>query len=110
MPSFQTVSLQEARLKTATGRRAQLVQEYLEYIQQLSEGQAGKLQAVEDEKITAVRRRLGDAGRLASINLVIKRAGEEIYFWVEPSEQERPVRRRRRSRDREVEAGESEVG
>ena len=95
MPSFQTVSLQEARLKTATGRRAQLVQEYLEYIQQLPEGQAGKLQAIEDEKITTVRRRLGDAARLANINLVIKRAGEEIYFWVEPSEQEKPARRRR---------------
>ncbi len=110
MPSFQTVSLQEARLKTATGRRAQIVQEYLEYIKQLQEGQAGKIQAIEHEKITAVRRRLGDAARLASINLVIKRTGEEIYFWVEPSEQEKPARRRRRSRDREVEVGEPEVG
>ena len=109
MPAFQTVPLQEAMLKTATGRRAQLAQEYLQYIRQLPEGQAGKLQAIEDEKITTLRRRLGDAARLARINLVIKRTGEEIYFWVEPSEQERPARRRRGSRDREVEVREPEA-
>ncbi len=106
MPTFEKVPLQEAMLKTATGRRAQLAQEYLQYIQQLPEGQAGKLQAGEDEKITAVRRRLGDAARLAGINLVIKRTGDELYFWVEPSEQEKPARRRRGSRDRDVQVEE----
>ena len=98
MPAFETIPLQQAMLKTATGRRAQLAQEYLQYIQQLAEGQAGKLQAREDEKITTVRRRLGDAARLAGKNLVIKRTGEDLYFWVEPTGEERPRRRGRRPR------------
>ena len=106
MPKFETVSLQEAQLKTATGKRAQLAKEYLEYIQQLPEGQAGKLQPSEDERISTVRRRLGDAARLAGINLVIKRTGDELYFWVESSAEQKPSRRRRSRRtdvDPEVE-------
>ncbi len=99
MPAFETITLQEAILKTATGRRAQLAQEYLQYIQQLAEGQAGKLQASEDEKLSPVRRRLGDAGRLAGKNLVIRRTGEDLYFWVEPTGDQRPRRRGRRQRD-----------
>ena len=98
MPAFETIPLQEAMLKTSTGRRAQLAQEYLQYIQQLAEGQAGKLQASEGEKLSTVRRRLGDAARLAGKNLVIKRTGEDLYFWVESSEEQRPRRRGRRPR------------
>ena len=98
MPAFETIPLQEAMMKTATGRRAQLAQEYLQYIQQLAEGQAGKLQASDDEKLSTVRRRLGDAARLAGKNLVIKRTGEDLYFWVEPTG-EQPRRRGRRQRD-----------
>ncbi len=99
MPAFETIPLQEAMMKTATGRRAQLAQEYLPYIQQLAEGQAGKLQASEDEKLSSVRRRLGDAARLAGKNLVIKRTGEDLYFWVEPTGEQGPRRRGRRPRD-----------
>ncbi len=99
MPTFNQVPLQEAMMKTATGRRAQLAQEYLQYIQQLAEGQAGKLQASDDEKLSTVRRRLGDAARLAGKNLVIKRTGEDLYFWVEPAGEQRPRRRGRRQRD-----------
>ena len=91
MPAFETIPLQEAILKTSTGK-------YLQYIQQLAEGQAGKLQASEGEKISTVRRRLGDAARLAGKNLVIKRTGEDLYFWVEPSEEQRPRQRGRRPR------------
>ena len=60
MPTFDQVSLQEAMLKTATGKTAQITQEYLGYIEQLTEGQAGRLQPGEDESMATVRRRLGD--------------------------------------------------
>ncbi len=100
MPQFETVTLQEAKLKTTTGRTARYASQYIEYIQQLTDGQAGKLQATEDEKITTIRRRLTIAANLLGKELTIKRMGDEIYFWIEPSDQEKPTRRpRRQSQD-----------
>ena len=92
MPTFERVPLGEAKRKTASGRRAQIIAEYVRYIEQLGDGQAGRLQAAEGEPITTVRRRLGAAARQLETNLTIRRTGDEIYFWAgEP-------RRRRRGR------------
>ena len=63
MPTFDQVPLQEAMLKTATGKTAQITQEYLGYIEQLPEGQAGRLQPGEGESVATVRRRLGVAAK-----------------------------------------------
>ena len=96
MPNFDVVPLQEARLKTATGRRGQFLQQYADYIQQLPEGQAGKLQATEDEKVSSIRRRITVAADALGKKLTIKRMGDEIYFWAETSQDEKPRRRGRR--------------
>ncbi len=96
MPNFDVVPLQEARLKTATGRCGQFLQQYADYIQQLPEGQAGKLQATEDEKVSSVRRRLTVAVTALGKKLTIKRMGDELYFWIESSQDEKPRQRRRR--------------
>ncbi len=98
MPKFELVSLEEATMKSATGRQAQITREYLGYIQQLKEGQAGKLQPGEGEKVAAVRRRLGIAAKAAGKDLAIKRVGDEIYFWVKSQDKGRPRRRGRRPR------------
>ena len=97
MPTFDLVPLQEARLKTATGRRGQVLLQYAAYIQQLPEGQAGRLQTTEDEKVTTVQRRLTVAATALGTRLTIKRMVDELYFWVEPTQEERPRQRRRRS-------------
>ncbi len=97
MPTFEVVPLQEARLKTATGRAARNAREYTDYIQQLEEGQAGKLQVAEDEKIMTIRRRLTIAANLLGKELTVKRTGDELYFWVEPAQEDKPRQRRRRS-------------
>ena len=76
-------------MKTASGKRAQITAEYVRYIEQLEDGEAGRLQAGEGETIATVRRRLGAAARQSDRNLTIRRTGEEIYFCAEP-------RRRRR--------------
>ena len=90
MPNFELVPMNEATLKTATGKRAQMMAEYLGCVEQLGEGQAGRLAPGEGERATTVRRRLGDAARLAGNDLVIKRAGDDIYFWVPgPGEKQR---------------------
>ena len=92
MPIFNRVPLGEAEMKTARGKRAQIIAEYVRYIEQLGAGEAGRLQATEGETISTVRRRLGDAGRQLERNLTIRRTGDEIYFWATET------RRRRRGR------------
>ncbi len=84
MPTFDQVSLQEAMLKTATGKTAQITKEYLGYIEQLPEDQAGRLQPDEGESVATIRRRLGVAAKLSGKDIIIKRQGNEVYFWEEP--------------------------
>ncbi len=98
MPKFDRVPLGEARTKTASGKRAQIIAEYVRYIEQLGDSEAGRLQAAEGEPITTVRRRLGAAARQLEKNLTIRRPGEEIYFWAE--ETRRPRRGRPKAADK----------
>ncbi len=93
MPTFDQVSLQEAMLKTATGKTAQITQEYLGYIEQLTEGQAGRLHPGEGVRVATMQRRLGVAAKLSGKDISIKRQGNEVYFWVQ---QEPRLRRQRR--------------
>ena len=94
MPKFEVVSVTDAVVRTAKGPRAGLSREYLAYISDLGPGQAGKLEASDGETTAGVRRRLGIAAKLAGKDVVIKRTGDAIYFWVRGQE----VRRRGRSR------------
>jgi len=96
MPEFTTVSVQEAQLRTVSGRQANFINAYADYIQQLPQGQAGKLSIGEGEKHTAVRRRLVTAAKAMNIPLIVKRSGNELYFWREDGEAEEPQRRRGR--------------
>ncbi len=95
MPEFDVVPLDEARLKTANGRQGQIVKQYSAYIEQLEEGQAGRLHTAGDEKVTTLRRRLATTARLMGKDLVIKRSGDEIFFWNKPAEEAKPRRRRK---------------
>ncbi len=84
MPTFDQMPLQEAMLKTATGKTAQITQEYLGYIEQLPEDQAGRLQPDEGESVATIRRRLGVAAKLSGKDIIIKRQGNGVYFGEEP--------------------------
>ena len=81
MPKFELVSLADAEVNSASGKRAEILREYLGYINQLQGDQAGRLQVTEGESPAAVRRRLGAAARLAGKDIVIRRLGDEVYFW-----------------------------
>ncbi len=102
MPKFALIPIEEAMMKSATGKRAQRAQEYLGYVEQLGEGQAGRLQAAEGESVGAVRRRLGAAAKLAGKNLTMKRVGDEVYFWVK---KEAATKRRRGRPRKDARAG-----
>ena len=93
MPIFETIPKQEAIRRTATKRRDDLVKEYTRFLA-ISPEQAGLLRASEGETTAAVRRRLGSAARANNRKLVIKRVGDDIYFWSEV-----PARRRDMPKD-----------
>jgi hypothetical protein len=98
MPEFTTVSVQEAQMRTIPGRQGTFINEYADYIQQVPQGQAGKLTIGEEEKHTTVRRRLVTAAKAMSTPLIIKRSGNDIYFWREEGGNEQPRRKRRYTR------------
>jgi hypothetical protein len=55
MPEFTTVSVQEAQLRTIPRRQGTFMKEYVDYIQQLPHGQAGRLTIGEGENHPTVR-------------------------------------------------------
>ena len=98
MPEFTTVSVQEAQMRTVPGRQGTFMNEYADYIQQLPQGQAGRLRIGEQEKHTTIRRRLITAAKMLAIPLSIKRSGNDLYFWREGTEEEQPRTKRRYTR------------
>ncbi len=96
MPKLDIVPIEEAKGKSASGgKRAQILQEYLGYIDQLKIGEAGKLVVGAGETTATVRRRIGAAARSAGKNLTIRRAGDEVYFWAVERPKSGNGRRRR---------------
>ena len=104
MPEFQRLTLGEAQLQSGTGKRAQLIRQYVQYVEQVEMGQAGKLTPEEGESVTAVRRRLTAAAQHLGRELVVRRTKEDtIIFWLDTGE---PRRRRRRTREEMAAAAE----
>jgi hypothetical protein len=104
MPEFTTVSVTEAKLRTTSGRQKTFLDDYVTYIQQLPKWQAGRLRIKEQENALTIRRRLGVAAQTLDINLIIKRSGNDVYFWREDTGEEQPRAKRsytRRAIERE---------
>jgi hypothetical protein len=98
MPEFTTLSVQEAMVRTIPGRQGSFLNQYIDYIQQVASGLAGKLHPVEREKPATIRRRLLSAAKALDTSVTIKRSGEDVYFWREDTEAEQPRRKRRYTR------------
>jgi hypothetical protein len=105
MPEFTTVSVQEAQLRTIPGRQGRFINEYVNYIQQVPSGQAGKLRVSESENPLTTRRRLITAAQAMHIPLIVKRSGNELYFWREEGGEEQPRTKRRYTRRRRETVG-----
>jgi hypothetical protein len=104
MPEFTTVSVQEAQMRTIPGRQGSFMNEYANYIQSLPQGQAGRLRMEEQEKHATVRRRLAVAAQALDIPLVIKRSGNDVYFWREDRGDEQPRTKRSYTRRMRLQA------
>jgi hypothetical protein len=100
MPEFTTMSMTEATMQTSSGRQKRYLYEYIDYITRLPQGQAGKLRVGEEETSTTIRRRLGAAAKTLGIPLIIKRSGNDVYFWRENGGEEQPSIKRRYTRRR----------
>jgi hypothetical protein len=98
MPEFTTVSMKEATLQTSSARQKRYLHEYIDYITTLPKGQAGRLRTGEEEKHATIRHRLGVAAKTLGISLIIKRSGNDLYFWQESTEEEQPRSKRRYTR------------
>jgi hypothetical protein len=94
MPEFTTVAMNEAQLRTIPGRQGRFINEYADYIQQVSSGQAGKLHVLESENPLTIRRRLVTAATAMHTPLIIKRSGNDLYFWKEGGTEEQPRTKR----------------
>ena len=82
MPTFEIMSAREAHLELSLrGSRGEVLREYIGYIEQVDDGHAGKLTALESETTAAVRRRLGAAAQLLDKTLTVTRDGRVVYFW-----------------------------
>ncbi len=103
MPEFTTVSVQEAKVQTTSGRQGQYLHEYIDYITKLPKGQAGRLRIGEEEKHNTITRRLGIAAQTLGIRLIIKRSGNDLYFWRESTEEQPRTKRRYTRRGRSEE-------
>lgn len=92
MPTFDIITIGEARSRSATGKRAELLQEYIGYIQRVAPGEAGRLTVSEGETTQALRRRLNAAAEALGTTLDVRRTANAVYFW--------GAERRRRGRPR----------
>jgi hypothetical protein len=95
MPHFHLVPLEEAtRLSGTNSRRQQMLQEYSSFVSRVGNGQAGKLAPSDGETPMAVRRRLTTAAKQVGKDLVTRREGDVVYFWVRPATRRRGRPRR----------------
>jgi hypothetical protein len=98
MPEFTTIAMKEATLQTSSGRQKRYLSQYVDYITTLPKGQAGRLRTGQEETPTTIRRRLGVAAKTLGIPVIIKRSGNDVYFWRENGTDEQPRTKRRYTR------------
>jgi hypothetical protein len=68
MPRFEIMPADDVPQAMPAGRRVEILNEYVGYIEQVDRRGAGKLTPAEGETTQAVRRRLGAADKLAGRN------------------------------------------
>ena len=98
MPTFSIVMASEARASITSAKRAEVLGEYIGYIQRIGPGEAGMLTAGEGETTQAIRRRLGAAAEMLGRSLEVRRSGNAVYFWAQEG--------RRRGRPRKTASAE----
>ena len=89
MPQFSSTTIEEAQRLTGGGKREKDLAAYLESVNGLAAGTAGKVVPVEGERLATVRRRLGDAVRRSGRDIEIRRTDDAVYYWVKAGRRRR---------------------
>jgi hypothetical protein len=105
MAQFGKIPLREARLKTFSGRNADIVNEYASYIQSLAPDESGTLSLETGEKAVTVRRRLTQAAKALDTKLIIRLSGDTLYLWKGTTGEEHPTGRQEEPAQSQVEPG-----
>ena len=83
MPSFSTLPMREALQLAQSASVPGPIARYVEHIESLEEGHAGRLAPSEGENLRTVRLRLSAAARHLRTKVIIRRVGNELLFWVD---------------------------
>ena len=85
--NFDLLSAADARKRLLAARQTAVRAEYLSYVDKLTPGQVGRLIPSADETVGQVRTRLSTAIRASGKKVIIRRAADELLFWLdEPGE------------------------
>ena len=111
MPTIEGDSLQDAQFELSlAGKRGEIMRQYMDYVEQLETGQAGKLIPGEGEATAAIRPCLGTADQLLGKSLVVNRLGDVVFFWEDGSGPAPRRRGRRRKNNAETEPDHTVTG
>ncbi len=83
MPKFETVPVAEIKaVRRMSEARRKKLEEYVAYINQLSETKGGRLFCSPGEKVTTIRNDLKTAAEMVGKNIKIRRSGNVIAFYL----------------------------
>lgn len=84
MPNFETVPISEIKAAPRMSEsKRKKIEEYLGYINQLTDEKGGRLVCGSDENVITVRNYLKTAADIASKKIKIRRSGNVISFFLE---------------------------
>jgi hypothetical protein len=81
MPEFRMLTVEDAQRQMESTVPGSAGGQYRDYLDQLVPGRAGCLMVAPEEKVGIVRTRLSAAARSAGKQIIIRRAGQLIFFW-----------------------------
>ena len=82
MAQFDMLTVDEARGRLTSSKQSKIRAQYLAYVAALVPGQVGRLVPEEGEPVGLVRTRLSTAVRTSGRKVIIRRAGNELLFWL----------------------------
>ena len=92
-PELEKISIIEAKkMRKKITKQAKILQEYIKYINDVSETEAGKFKVEDNVEAFRVRSRILRAARELEVDVVVKKFGLEIVFY----KGKRTVRKRKR--------------
>ncbi len=82
MVKFSTLPVDDAQSRAEAADIPRSLAEYVAFINRLPDGQAGRLKPSDGEDVRQVHMRLRAAARKMRKKVIIRKAGDEVLFWL----------------------------